>query len=54
MVVPIMISHINVLQRIEPSIFKNQKYLRGMFDSNTRVREGVIYTIKKWEDFIVL
>jgi hypothetical protein len=45
---PIVISQIDVLPRIESSIFENQEYLKRIFDCNTRIKEGAIYTIKKW------
>jgi hypothetical protein len=45
---PIVISQIDVLIRIELSVFKNQKYLKRCSIANTRIKEGVIYTIKKW------
>jgi len=44
---PIVISQIDVLIRIELSVFKNQKYLKRCSIVNTRIKEGVIYTIKK-------
>jgi hypothetical protein len=50
----IVISYIDVLPGIEFSIFKNQEYLGRCSLVNTRVREGVIYTIKKRVDLIVL